>query len=130
MRRGETIVRSSVEYAILNDIKQELITGIPTNHNLNQQTTFFKMFVRYLKLIQEFFQSSLEIMSYLFMIYTCIKNPGIVTLVYPLSVFGYALMEETRPSKHYWYFIMLYTQILLITEFILSLNFWHSIFST
>ena len=87
------------------------------------------MFIRYLKLIQEFFQSSLEIISYFFMIYACVRSPGILTLVYPFSVFGYALMEETRPSKHYWYFIMFYTQFLLIAEFIFSLKFWHNIFT-
>ena len=51
MHSGETQVRSSVEYAMLNDIKIELLTGKSTNENLNQQVTFKKMFARYLKLI-------------------------------------------------------------------------------
>lgn len=57
-----------------------------------------------------------------------ILNPGILTLVYPLSVFGYALMEETRPRRYFWYLIMLYTQLLLIFQFVLSLRFWEDLF--
>jgi len=59
------------------------------------------------------------------MIYNAILNPGILTIVYPISIFGYALLEETRPKKQYWYFIMLYTQVLMITEFVLTFDFWH-----
>lgn len=35
MKRGETKVRSSIEYAMFNDIKQEQLTGQPTNESLN-----------------------------------------------------------------------------------------------
>ena len=35
MERGETQVRSSIEYAMLNDIKTELITGKPSDEHLS-----------------------------------------------------------------------------------------------
>ena len=53
--------------------------------------------------------SNLDTLSYFFMILATAQNPGIVTLVYPFSVFGFASMEETRPRKHFWYFIMFLT---------------------
>jgi hypothetical protein len=43
------------------------------------------------------------------MIVETIRQPGFATIVYPISVFGYALMEETKPKKYFWYFILLYT---------------------
>ena len=58
------------------------------------------------------------------MLIETVRSPGILTLVYPLSVFGYALMEETRPRRFFWYLIMLYTQLCLIVQFVLSLRFW------
>ena len=57
------------------------------------------------------------------MLFATIRSPGIVSLVYPLSIFGYALMEENGPKKGYWHFIMLYTQTLIVVEFSLSLAF-------
>jgi hypothetical protein len=68
--------------------------------------------------------SNLEKFAYIFMIIATIVNPGILTLVYPFSIFGYALLEETRPKESYWNFIMGYTQLLMVIEFIFSLSFW------
>ena len=53
--------------------------------------------------------SNLEKFAYIFMIIATIVNPGILTLIYPFSIFGYALLEETRPNEGYWNFIMGYT---------------------
>jgi hypothetical protein len=36
---------------------------------------------------------------YIFMILSMFNNAGLISLVYPLSVFGYALLEENRPRK-------------------------------
>jgi hypothetical protein len=62
------------------------------------------------------------------MILATAQNPGVVTLVYPFSVFGFAAMEETRPRKHFWFFIMFFTQTLIMIEFIFSLRFWQETF--
>ena len=67
------------------------------------------MFIRYLKIIQQVFWSNIELLAYIFMIVETIRQPGFATIVYPISVFGYALMEETKPKKYFWYFILLYT---------------------
>jgi hypothetical protein len=72
-------------------------------------------------------QSNFDSISYIFMILTAMVNPGILTLIYPFSVFGYALFEETRPPPRYWYFMMGYTQVLILTEFVFSLDLWHEL---
>ena len=56
---------------------------------------------------------------YLFMIIAMIKAAGLLTLIYPLAVFGYALLEETRPGKKFWNFVLIYTMIVLGLKFAL-----------
>jgi len=53
MKDGSTQVMSSIESAMLNDLKIEELTGQPTNENLNSQITISKMLMRYAKLIQQ-----------------------------------------------------------------------------
>lgn len=72
----------------------------------------------------------MELLAYIFMLIETVRSPGIITVVYPLSVFGYALMEETRPRRYFWYFVMLYTQLCLIVQFIISLRFWPILFTS
>jgi hypothetical protein len=85
------------------------------------------MLGKYIKLLHQIFWSNIDFIVYMLMIYLAISSPGLVTIIYPISIFGYALLEETRPNKYYWYFIMIYTQILMILEFILSLGFWEDV---
>jgi len=64
------------------------------------------------------------------MIWATVAAPGILTMVYPLSVFGYAALEETRPRKSFWNFIIFYTQMILMAEFLLSFRFWGALFAS
>ena len=45
-------------------------------------------------------------------------------MVYPAMIFGYALMEESRPGKDFWKFILIYTQVIIILQFLTQLNIW------
>ena len=66
--------------------------------------------------------SNAKFLAYLFMILSMINNAGIVSLIYPLIVFGLALMEETRPKKRIWDFILYYTVGLLVIKYIVQLS--------
>ena len=33
------------------------------------------------------------------MMASMMENAGLISIVYPLSIFGYAMLEETRPRK-------------------------------
>jgi len=36
------------------------------------------------------------------MIYSTFENAGLITIIYPFMIFGWALLEETRPTKLFW----------------------------
>jgi hypothetical protein len=63
------------------------------------------------------------------MIVSMMKNAGLISLIYPFVVFGYALMEEINPKKRIWYLLMMYTQILIIFKFVFQLSFWEAFYT-
>lgn len=46
--------------------------------------------------------SNLQGLIYTFMILSMISNSGLISLIYPPAVLGYALLEENRPRKEFW----------------------------
>ena len=49
-------------------------------------------------------------------------NAGLISLIYPLLVFGYALLEETRPRYKFWSIVRWYTVAVLFLKFIVTLK--------
>jgi hypothetical protein len=66
--------------------------------------------------------SNTDNLIYLSMIYSMFQNSGIISLIYPFMIFGYALLEETRPHRHFWDFCRIYTIILLSAKFTMNLS--------
>lgn len=62
--------------------------------------------------------SGSDMVCYFFMIISMMKNAGFISILYPLTVFGFALMEEFKPRKKFWYFILMYTEIIIMIKFI------------
>ena len=86
---------------------------------------FTRKFSMIFKLIETFFYiiiSNTQNLIYLSMIFSMYMNAGLISLVYPISIFGYALLEETRPRKNFWNFIRKYTTCLLFIKFLLNLS--------
>jgi len=80
----------------------------------------------FFKLIETLFYciiSNTHNLLYLSFVFSMFENAGLFGLLYPITMFGYALMEETRPRISYWNFIFKYTIVLLIVKFIINLNF-------
>ena len=80
-----------------------------------------------LKLNETFFYmiiSNTQNLIYLSMMYSMYENAGLISLIYPLSIFGYALLEETRPRNFFWKFIRIYTTIILFMKFIFNLDYF------
>jgi len=109
MKSGETTVRSSIEDAMMKDAIHETLTGKQSDLNLKKVSKFQNMIAKFVKLIIQMFSSNLDIVCYMSMMITTFISPGLITMVYPLSIFGYAIPEETRPGTKYWLFIVLYT---------------------
>jgi hypothetical protein len=51
------------------------------------------------------------------MILATIMNGGLMYMVYPALLFGIALVEEDRPGKVFWYFVIFYTQFLILIQY-------------
>ena len=60
------------------------------------------------------------------MILSMFNNAGLISLVYPVSVLGYSLLEENRPRKEFWDFVRLYTTFILCLKFIWNLEIFNS----
>ena len=56
------------------------------------------------------------------MMYSMYMNAGLLSLVYPFSIFGYALLEESRPKKGYWDWVRVYTSWILFLKFLFNLS--------
>ena len=57
----------------------------------------------------------------LFFILNQVINCNLISLVYPLSLFFYALIENPIPQKSYWKFMIYYTIIIISAKFIYQL---------
>lgn len=58
--------------------------------------------------------SYLHGLCYFFMLLALMMNGGLLYMMYPALLFGIALVEEQRPGRRFWYFVIYYTQALLI----------------
>jgi hypothetical protein len=56
------------------------------------------------------------------MIFSMYVNAGLCSTIYPVAVFGYALLEETRPRRWFWRYILYYTIFLLLLKFTWNLT--------
>jgi len=63
------------------------------------------MVLRLLETLVFIIISNTEYILYGLMIFSMYINAGLISLIYPISVYGYALMEETRPRRVFWEFI-------------------------
>lgn len=78
-----------------------------------------------MRLVETFFYimiSQTQNIIYMSMIFSMYQNAGIISLPYPLSVFGYAMLEETRPRKEFWRYVRWYTTVILFFKFSMNLS--------
>jgi hypothetical protein len=61
------------------------------------------------------------------MILSMILNAGLVSILYPFAVFGYALMEEGRPKNTFWTAMSYYTILILTLKLIVQLDIWYMV---
>jgi hypothetical protein len=57
-------------------------------------------------------------------------NAGLISLPYPILVFGYAMLEETRPRKEFWDLVRVYTIFLLAFKFVGNLSILEPFFGS
>lgn len=87
----------------------------------------FPMFVRLIETCFYMLISQTQNLIYFSMISSMYMNAGIISVFYPLTVFGYALLEEARPHRKYWETVRTYTQCVLMFKFALNLSIFDSV---
>jgi hypothetical protein len=66
--------------------------------------------------------SNTENLIYICMMLSMFTNAGLISIMYPIAIFGFALIEETRPRKQFWKLIQVYTTVILLLKFIFNLS--------
>ena len=105
LESGSVRVRTPIEDALLN------------NEYARKYENTWAIIVEFLKLIPKVIVSNTSFFCYVFMILAHIQIGSLMTLVYPISIFVYAIMEETRPKSIYWKVLIVYTSIILFTQY-------------
>lgn len=80
------------------------------------------MFFKILETLVYIIISNTDYLIYLAMMLSIFTNAGLISIVYPISIFGFALLEETRPRTQYWLFIRSYTTFVLLLKFLFNLS--------
>jgi len=65
-----------------------------------------------------------DILVYFVILLNAMANPSIISLVYPISLFCYALLEDPKPNKIYFRFLFLYTTVILCIKFFFQVPFF------
>ena len=97
-----------------------------------EQFTKTKLFQKHLKLsyilkcilndLITYCSKKFHFLCYLMMIINHIAMSSLISIVYPLSIFCYAIFEYPRPNHKYWKFCITYTLIVLSIKCMLQLN--------
>ena len=138
MEHGKLTIYSKLERRMLSDIRdikkkkifEELNDiDIQDMRRTQDQLRFSKIVRAYIRLMLEILASHSDSICYILMIVSMMKNAGLISILYPMVVFGYSLMEEINPRKRVWYMLMIYTELLILTKFVFQLSFWHAFYS-
>ena len=65
----------------------------------------------------------MELFCYVTMIVVAITNASLLSIVYPISLFTYALLDNPRPKKAFWTALIIYTFILILVKFAYQMPF-------
>lgn len=98
--------------------------------NMPRTFEFTRPYSMLQKLLETMFYiiiSNTQSFIYMSMIWSMFMNAGIISLIYPILVFGYALLEETRPRKEFWVFIREYTTFILFLKFVMNLSIFDNV---
>ena len=72
--------------------------------------------------------SNTQALVFLFSIFNHIMYASMESLVFPISVLGYAMLEYPRPPFRYFHFLMLYAELIFFIKFTIQFQIWGLIF--
>ena len=105
------------------NLQELLIESSNTEYSLN--------FTNYLVLLGCVVVSNTQTLVYLFFIINHIEYASLESLVFPISVLGYAMLEYPRPPGFSFFRVMLlYTQVVFFTKYTFQLDIWSVLFGS
>lgn len=72
--------------------------------------------------------SSSEFLAYLSFFVNHFVYASLESVVFPISVLGYALLENPRPPARYWKVMLLYSEAVIFIKLLLTSNLWITVF--
>lgn len=91
-------------------------------HNFQKFIKAGSLFNKFIETLFYIIISNTDTIIYLSMMFSMYQSAGIISLIYPISIFGYALIEEARPNNKYWFYVQIYASIILALKFITNLT--------
>ena len=93
----------------------------------NMQRTFefvsgYQLLIRFIETLFYIIISNTQNVIYSAMIFSMYQNVGACSVIYPIMVFGYGLLEEAGPTRGFWELARQYTTALLILKFVLNIQ--------
>jgi hypothetical protein len=79
---------------------------------------FWSIFNRYLTVVPRIAATHSDLLCYFCMIFSMMINAGLISIVYPFAVFGYAILQENRPSFRFWKTMLYYTSFIIILKLV------------
>lgn len=80
---------------------------------------FFRLLVASFEVVL----SHSDLLCYFAMVLNVLMSGSVVSLVYPILTFLWALLSTPRPSKAFWVFIITYTEVLIIIKYVFQFPF-------
>ena len=65
-----------------------------------------------------------KFLCYFFMILNHMVNASILSIVYPLPVFLWAMLSVPRPTKTYWITVITYTEAVVVVKYLFQFGFF------
>ena len=90
----------------------------------NTYCTRKKLFLLLLKSIYKYFSENNEYIIYFFLLMNHLINGNMLSLIYPVLILLFGIIQYPRPSKLFWKILMIYTTFLIFIKFIIQLNMW------
>jgi hypothetical protein len=87
-----------------------------------EYTRTLPMILHYIETFFYILISQSQNIIYFAMILSMYQNAGLISLFYPIAVFGWAQLEEKRPGVQFWIVVRWYTTFLLFFKFMLNLD--------
>ena len=117
-REGQDVSDHTVELA---NLEREVLKDAEIKPwervNLKKYRSLPVLLKNYCVLLYKVLASYSEVFCYIFMISALMSNGGFIYLPYPFMVFAVAIVQEEKPRANYWYFVLIYTQILILVQF-------------